>query len=106
MFIRSKFFSLGWLIFFLKEPQDGSVLPWHQDIQYWPLFPANAVTVWLALYVSNEENGAMKVVKGSHKQGMFKHITNKASNLVLNQEVSINKPSQKGRYCFIKFKRR
>ena len=70
------------------------------------MFPANAVTVWLALYVSNEENGAMKVVKGSHKQGMFKHITNKASNLVLNQEVSINKPSQKGRYCFIKFKRR
>lgn len=76
--------------FFLKEPQDGSVVPWHQDIQYWPLFPANAVTVWLALYDSNEENGAMKVVKGSHKQGMFKHITNKASNLVLNQEVSID----------------
>ena len=30
----------------------------------------------------------MKIVKGSYKQGMFKHITNKASNLVLNQEVS------------------
>jgi ectoine hydroxylase-related dioxygenase (phytanoyl-CoA dioxygenase family) len=30
----------------------------------------------------------MKVVKGSHNDGMFKHHTNKASNLVLDQEVS------------------
>ena len=74
--------------FFLKEPKDGSVVPWHQDAQYWPLSPANAVTVWLALYDTNEENGAMKVVKGSHNDGMFKHHTNKASNLVLDQEVS------------------
>ena len=74
--------------FFLKEPKDGSVVPWHQDAQYWPLFPANAVTVWLALYDTNEENGAMKVVKGSHIQGAFKHHTNKAQNLVLDQEVS------------------
>ena len=74
--------------FFLKEPKDGSVVPWHQDAQYWPLSPSNAVTVWLALYDTNEENGAMKVVKGSHNDGMFKHHTNKASNLVLDQEVS------------------
>jgi ectoine hydroxylase-related dioxygenase (phytanoyl-CoA dioxygenase family) len=74
--------------FFLKEPKDGSVVPWHQDAQYWPLSPSNAVTVWLALYDTNEENGAMKVVKGSHNEGMFKHHTNKASNLVLDQEVS------------------
>tara|TARA_B100000003_G_scaffold49366_1_gene43359 strand:- start:10018 stop:10833 length:816 start_codon:yes stop_codon:yes gene_type:complete len=74
--------------FFLKEPKDGSVVPWHQDAQYWPLFPANAVTVWLALYDTNEENGAMRVVKGSHIQGEFKHHTNKAQNLVLDKEVS------------------
>ena len=47
--------------FFLKEPKDGSVVPWHQDAQYWPLSPAKAVTVWLALYDTNENNGAMKV---------------------------------------------
>ena len=80
--------------FFLKEPKDGSVVPWHQDAQYWPLFPANAVTVWLALYDTNEQNGAMKVVKGSHKKGMFEHRTNKASNLVLDQEVSIDQIKQ------------
>ena len=48
--------------FFSKEPKDGSVVPWHQDAQYWPLSPANAVTVWLAVFDTDEENAAMKVV--------------------------------------------
>ena len=76
--------------FFHKEPKSGSVVPWHQDAQYWPLKPANAVTVWLAVYDTNKENGAMKVVSGSHKKGSngFKHHTNNASHLVLDQEVS------------------
>ena len=74
--------------FFLKEPHDGSVVPWHQDIQYWPLAPAKAVTVWLALYDTDEENGAMRIIRGSHKEGMFKHHTNDSKNLVLDQEVS------------------
>ena len=74
--------------FFLKQPHDGSVVPWHQDTQYWPLKPAKAVTVWLALYDTDEKNGAMKIVKGSHKEVIFNHHINKAKNLVLNQEVS------------------
>ena len=36
--------------FFNKNPNDGSAVPWHQDAQYWPLNPSNAVTVWLAIY--------------------------------------------------------
>ncbi len=76
--------------FFNKEPNSGSIVPWHQDIQYWPLNPTKAVTVWLALYDTNKENGAMKVVSGSHKKGPkgFKHHTNNDKNLVLDQEVS------------------
>ena len=85
--LGSNFFLWGGQ-FFLKEPKDGSVVPWHQDAQYWPLSPANAVTVWLALYDTKEENGAIRVVKGSHIQGAFKHHTNKAQNLILDQEVS------------------
>ena len=74
--------------FFLKEPKDGSVVPWHQDAQYWPLKPAKAVTVWLALYDTDEQNGAMKIVKASHHEGMFNHHQNDAKHLALNQEVS------------------
>ena len=76
--------------FFSKEPRDGSVVPWHQDAQYWPLSPANAVTVWLAVFDTDEENAAMKVVSGSHKLGKFVHKKNDAKNLVLNQEVSFD----------------
>ena len=76
--------------FFSKEPKDGSVVPWHQDAQYWPLSPANAVTVWLAVFDTDEENAAMKVVSGSHKLGKFVHKKNDAKNLVLNQEVSFD----------------
>ena len=43
----------------------------------------------------------MKVVKGIHKQGMFKHITDKASNPSIKPK-SFNRPNQKGRYYLIK----
>lgn len=81
--------------FFLKNPNDGSVVPWHQDAQYWPLSPARTVTVWLALYDTDEENGAMRIVKGSHKNGMYRHSKNSSKNLVLDQEVSENQINTK-----------
>jgi ectoine hydroxylase-related dioxygenase (phytanoyl-CoA dioxygenase family) len=59
-------------------------VPWHQDAQYWPLTPHDTVTVWLAFYDSDEENGAMRVVAGSHEAGLFTH--DKAEN-VLNQSI-------------------
>ena len=65
-------------------------MPWHQDAQYWPLNPSKTVTVWLALYDTDEENGAMRIVKGSHKKGLFQHHTNNSKNFVLDQEVSEN----------------
>ena len=70
--------------FFHKEPHSGSIVPWHQDAQYWPLKPANAVTVWLAVYDTDIENGAMKVVSGSHKKGAggFSHHTNDSKDYV------------------------
>jgi non-haem Fe2+, alpha-ketoglutarate-dependent halogenase len=74
--------------FFVKYPGDGTVVPWHQDAQYWPLTPRRTVTVWLALTRVDAANGAMRVVSGSHIQGEFDHHTNPATNLVLDQEVA------------------
>lgn len=74
--------------FFAKFPNDGSIVPWHQDAQYWPLKPQRTVTVWLAVFDADLENAAMQIVKGSHTQGIFHHHVNNAPHLALEQEVS------------------
>ncbi|MCH9674608.1 MAG: phytanoyl-CoA dioxygenase family protein [Gammaproteobacteria bacterium] len=84
--IGPNFFQWGGQ-FFVKYPGDGSVVPWHQDSQYWPLSPNRTVTVWVAFHDADEGNGAMKVVRGSHLQGGFSHHTNSAEHYVLDQEV-------------------
>jgi non-heme Fe2+,alpha-ketoglutarate-dependent halogenase len=55
--------------FFCKMPHDGKSVSWHQDALYWPLTPTKTVTVWLAIDDADRENGAMRVIPGSHRQG-------------------------------------
>ena len=74
--------------FFFKGSKDNSIVPWHQDAQYWPLKPSKSVTVWLAVYDTDENNAAMKVVSGSHKKKSYKHKVNNNKNFILDQEVS------------------
>ena len=59
--------------FFIKFPHDESMVPWHQDARYWPLEPRDTVTVWLAVFDSDIENGCMRVVPGSHRWGDLEH---------------------------------
>lgn len=59
--------------FFAKPPGSTDTVAWHQDAYYWPLHPHNSVTVWLAFTDVDEENGAMKVIPGSHNAGLIKH---------------------------------
>ncbi len=73
--------------FFVKEPRTGETVSWHQDAYYWPLTPHNMVTVWLALTDSNTENGAMRVVPGSHRGGLVKHSRNEITDSVLSLEL-------------------
>ena len=80
--------------FFVKYPNDGSEVPWHQDSQYWPLSPERTVTVWLAIYDTDATNAAMQVIRGSHKKGVYTHHINDAPNLVLQKEVDANEIDQ------------
>lgn len=59
--------------FITKAPHSDKIVPWHQDAYYWPLHPHHTVTVWLAFTDVDEENGAMKVIPGSHKGGVVQH---------------------------------
>ena len=52
--------------FFIKEARNPAYVSWHQDSTYWGLEPADIVTAWVALTDSTTENGAMRVVPGSH----------------------------------------
>ncbi len=72
--------------FFIKEPRSKSTVGWHQDAYYWPLFPQDSVTAWIAFLDSDEKNGAMKVIPGSHKVGILKHQRSSATDSVLTLE--------------------
>ena len=52
--------------FFNKEPHDPSYVSWHQDAHYWGLDSGDVITAWIALVDSTTENGAMRVVPGTH----------------------------------------
>jgi non-heme Fe2+,alpha-ketoglutarate-dependent halogenase len=76
--------------FFCKFPNDGTIVPWHQDAQYWPLTPRKAVTAWIAIFDTDLANAAMQVVPRSHLQGDFTHRTVDDERYVLKEEIDPN----------------
>lgn len=69
---------------FSKPGGDGRAVPWHQDGIYWPLRPMATVTLWVALDRADRENGCMRVIPGSHRDGFLPHETSDREGLVLN----------------------
>ena len=62
---------------------------WHQDVTYWGLEPPYALTAWYAIDDSDVANGCMRVIPGSHLQGIVEHgKSTRAGNLLsINQAV-------------------
>ena len=50
-----------------------SDIPWHQDNGYGQLEPMTDLTVWLALTDTDERNGCLFIVPGSHRLGLLEH---------------------------------
>ena len=77
--------------FFIKEARDPSYVSWHQDSTYWGLSHPDVVTAWIALSVSIVENGAMRVIPGSHLKDQLPHQDTFAENNLLTrgQEVMV-----------------
>lgn len=57
----------------LKPPGVGSAKKFHQDAAYYPIYPMDHVTVWVALDEATTENGCMQVVPEAHTDGLLKH---------------------------------
>jgi ectoine hydroxylase-related dioxygenase (phytanoyl-CoA dioxygenase family) len=58
----------------LPDAEDTrSDIPFHQDNGYGRLEPMTDVTVWLALTDTDERNGGLWIVPGSHRLGLLEH---------------------------------
>ncbi len=53
--------------FFNKEP-GGAEIPWHQDLNYWPLEPLINISAWIAIDDVRVDNSCVQVIPGSHKK--------------------------------------
>lgn len=56
-----------------KPARVGSAKPYHQDSAYWSIAPMSLCSVWVALEDATLENGCMRVIPGSHTQGIIEH---------------------------------
>lgn len=53
---------------FVKPSREGAVVAWHQDYSYWTrTAPRAHLTAWIGLDDSNEENGCVNYIPGSHR---------------------------------------
>jgi phytanoyl-CoA hydroxylase len=58
---------------FGKPPRTPHPTPPHQDNHYFKLVPPSVLTIWMALEEIDEENGCLRYVTGSHREGMRPH---------------------------------
>ena len=80
--------------FICKDPVVGRATPWHEDSAYWKGRVSSfdsIVTVWLAIDRSNQENGCMRVIPGSHNNGFSEYEeVDKSKNLFRSQVKNID----------------
>jgi hypothetical protein len=68
-----------------KPPRDPGFIAWHQDNYYSNLHLTPSLSAWIALRDSTIENGCMRVVPGSHREGVLPHEEKANPNNLLNQ---------------------
>lgn len=73
---------------FVKEAGDPGFVAWHQDSYYWGLEPFDVCSAWVALKPSTRENGAMRVIPGSHQGPQRRHVASAAdsANMLFTHE--------------------
>ena len=78
--------------FFIKEAHNPAYVSWHQDSTYWGLSRPDVVTAWLALTPSNESNGAMGFIPGTHTSDQIPHRDTFAKDNLLTrgQEIAVD----------------
>jgi non-haem Fe2+, alpha-ketoglutarate-dependent halogenase len=76
--------------FFIKEARDSAYVSWHQDATYWGLSEPDVLTAWVAFTEATVDNGAMRMVPGSHGEQLAHRDTFAANNLLSRgQEIAV-----------------
>lgn len=53
----------------------NTAAPWHQDCAYYQPSPNVLLSAWIAVDDATKDNGAMRIIPGSHKQ-LYPHVAN------------------------------
>ena len=54
-----------------KDPRYGSSTSWHRDIRYWSFERPELVSVWIALGSERRDNGALRILPGTHRMTFY-----------------------------------
>lgn len=73
----------------VKRPS-APATPWHQDSGYWhDMDPQDSmVTLWIALTRIARDNGCMRLLEGSHRNGIHPHVRTDEHDLAIPEDVS------------------
>ena len=82
--------------YIIKEPHTPSHVSWHQDLTFWGLSDDTQVSLWLALSPATAESGCMRMLPGSHVQGMVAHDTTEDADNVLLQGQTVHGVAETG----------
>ena len=72
-----------------KEPGDGRFISWHQDSAHWGLDSDRILTIWVAFTNVNMENGCMRMLPRSHREGIVPHHDTWDKNNILTRGQTI-----------------
>ena len=75
--------------YIIKEANSPAHVSWHQDLTYWGLSYDDQVSMWLALSPATATSGCMRMIPGSHKEGVHTHETGSDETNVLLQSQTI-----------------
>ena len=76
--------------FICKEPLIGKQTPWHEDSAYWDGRLTRfdkIITIWLAIDRSWKENGCMRVIPGTHRNGFSEYEAVGENENIFNREI-------------------
>ena len=59
-----------WATNFWNKAPGGAEIPWHQDINFWPLEPPLNTSAWIAIDAATVENSCVQIIPGSHRESL------------------------------------